>query len=201
MGADTRLSPVCPDCGRPLQSVWDYPANELWCVRCGNRYFAAFPPAPLESSDPLTGFRLLLLDEDSGRRDVLARRFTQLGYLVTPVCHARQALEAASFRRFDLVVLPHCVAEFDCRALVGKLRQLLGNLRFVVVTRPPLRDEPMQSGRLWEPDAQVVCAALQGADSREVERAVEEMADALVAARERQADADADNIEQLLGTA
>ncbi|MGE3775600.1 MAG: hypothetical protein AB7F89_00320 [Pirellulaceae bacterium] len=199
MGADTRLNSVCPDCGRPLQSVWDYPANELWCVRCGNRYFAAFPPAPLESSDPMTGFRLLLLDEDPDGRDVLARRLTQLGYLVTPVCHARQALEAASFRRFDLVVLPNCVAEFDCRALVGKLRQLLGNLRFVVVTRLPPRDESTQPGPVWEPDSQVVCAALQGADSRELERAVEEMADSLIAARERQGDAD--EIEQLLGTA
>src|SRR5262245_1923144 len=126
---------TCPDCGRPLQNVWDYPANELWCVHCGNRYFASMGPSTGDSSDSLSNLRVLLLDEVSPRRERLVRHFTRTGYQVTPVCHPRQALEAASFRRFDLVVLPTSLSEFDCEGLVQKLKHLLGNLKFVVVAQ------------------------------------------------------------------
>jgi CheY-like chemotaxis protein len=179
----------CPDCGRQLHRVWDYPANELWCVHCGNRYFASLRPSASPSADagddearvpePSIGLRVLLLDESSGRRERLVRHFTRLGYQVTPVGHPRQALEAASFRRFDLVVLPAEISEFDCAGLVCKLKRLLGNLKFIVVVD---NDRAILDAL---DDSVVVCASAGGTDNGEPERTLEQLACELAAGRQR----------------
>lgn len=200
MGNRSTSEPCCPDCGRQLHNVWDYPANELWCVHCGNRYFASLGAPVDESSDSLYGFRVLLLDESAGRRDRVARRFTQLGYWVTPVCHARQALEAASFRRFDLVVLPAKMCEFDCHNLLCKLRRLLGDLKFVVFTEQA-EEVPAVEDRLAEiSNGCVSCTYACGSDCGELERTVERAVDELLAARVRQRGS-LGEVEELLGTA
>jgi len=196
MGSTKLDAEQCPDCGRPLHHVWDYPANELWCVHCGNRYFANMRATESANSEASaaelpSGFRVLLLDEVGGRRDRLVRQFTRLGYQVTPVCHPRQALEAASFRRFDLVVLPAMISEFNCVSIVGKLKHLLGNLKFVVVAEKELRTTEFQ-------DPDVVCASADEADYLELERTVEQLADELAAARIHHRPAAASDLDELL---
>ncbi len=120
----------CPDCGQQLQTLWDYPNNEVWCLRCGNRFYRTL--SLVDGRDSETGFRLLILDADARRRSSLSGRFANLGYQVTPVCHPRQALEAASFRHFDLAVLSSDWPGFDTSELIAKLRWQLGNVKFVV---------------------------------------------------------------------
>lgn len=167
----------CPDCGRPLQKVWDYPANELWCVHCGNRYFASFSPTDSDGPDPLVGFRILLLDPGAERRDRLARHFMRLGYQVTPVCHPRQALEAASFRRFDVAVFPATLPEFDSLALVSKLKSLLGTVKFVLLVN---KSDPPKTGCN---DRDVILATIDVADYQQLEQMVEQLIDEAVAAQ------------------
>jgi PleD family two-component response regulator len=125
------------------------------------------------------GQRLLLLDEECERREELARQLARLGYQVTPVCHPRQALEAASFRRFDLMLLPAAVSEFRWDSLVAKLRHLLGSIRFVVIATPA-----SSGSKLRAPD--IVSANVTGSDFRELLQLVEQSMDELRAANLRQ---------------
>jgi PleD family two-component response regulator len=125
------------------------------------------------------GLRLLLLDEECERREELARQLARLGYQVTPVCHPRQALEAASFRRFDLMLLPAAVSEFRWDSLVAKLRHLLGSIRFVVIATPA-----SSGSKLRAPD--IVSANVTGSDFRELLQLVEQSMDELRAANLRQ---------------
>lgn len=120
----------CPDCGKQLETLWDYPSNELWCLHCGNRFYRTL--SMIDRSDSATGSRLLILDSELSRRDALTGRFAKLGFHVTPVCHPRQALEAASFRHFDLALLSADWPGIETSALINKLRWQLGDVKFVV---------------------------------------------------------------------
>jgi hypothetical protein len=192
MGSTKLETECCPDCGRQLHSVWDYPANELWCVHCGNRYFATMESGEGEQADSAVDLRVLLLDESSQRRDQLVRHLTGCGCHVTPVRHPRQALEAASFRRFDVVVLSATLSEFECPNLVGKLGHLLGNLKFIVIA-----DEGLQwdtGRREWD----VVC--VESSQHSELERNIERLLDEVAAARLRHRESLSES-EELLGIA
>lgn len=142
----------CPDCGRPMRQVSDYPGNEVWCLHCGNRYFAVMGPPGQTAEDKLSGFRVLMLDADGNRRDHQVANLTRQGYLVTPVCHPRQALEAASFRRFDVVVLPARLPEFECGVFIEKLRHLLGLVKFVLLVPPGTPSPGNQSKEIRSED-------------------------------------------------
>src|SRR5687767_5379120 len=166
----------CPDCSRPLQAVSDYPANELWCLHCGNRYMATVNPADSDTSDPLLGFRILLLDTSTDRRNHLVRHFTRLGYQVTPVCHHRQALEAASFRRFDVIVLPSNLSEVNCESFIAKMKRLLGCVKFVLVDIGG-----SEESKLDDPD--VMRAKVDATDYQQLEQTIEQIIDEVVAAQ------------------
>jgi len=170
----------CPDCSRPLQQVWDYPANELWCLHCGNRYLATVNPTDTDSGDLFVGFRVLLLDTSTDRRDHMVRHFTRLGYQVTPVCHHRQALEAASFRRFDVIVLPSNLIEINCDGFIGKMKRLLGSVKFVLV------DSGIEDSEVRTKDADVVWAKVDSTDYLQLEQMIEEIIDEAVAAQKHQ---------------
>jgi len=120
----------CPDCGQQLETLWDYPSNEVWCLHCGNRFYRSL--STMDGSEPVIGFRLLILDADTPRRDGLTGRFANLGFHVTPVCHPRQALEAASFRHFDVAILSAAWPGVETSELIAKLRWQLGEVKFVV---------------------------------------------------------------------
>jgi CheY-like chemotaxis protein len=160
-----------------LHTIWEYPANELWCIHCGNRYFASFASREYDSG-AIEGHRVLLLDECADRRDELARHLARLGYQVTPVCHPRQALEAASFRRFDLMVLSSTTSADGCEDLVAKVRQLLGGIQFVVVA-----GKQSWISELRDPD--IRCVAIGGSDDSQLEQALEPLLDELSAERVR----------------
>ena len=168
----------CPDCGQPLQTLWDYPNNEVWCLRCGNRFYRVL--SPIESEDPLAGFRLLILDDVCQRRDLLTGRFANLGYQVTPVCHPRQALEAASFRHFDVAMLSAEWSGYDTATLITKLRWQLGNVQFVVYIDT---EQGMVPSELLSPD--VLCLRTDLSHTHDLEIALERLIDDLVGGRRK----------------
>ena len=173
---ETRSTNQCPDCRQPLQTLWDYPNNEVWCVQCGNRFYRVMSPG--EPHDPLSGFRLLILDDHVDRREVLTGRFANLGYQVTAVCHPRQALEAASFRHFDLAMLSAEWSGFDIGTLVTKLRRQLGDVKFVVyidADRSLIPDELLSSD--------VLCLRTKLSETHDLESALERLVDDMVGSR------------------
>jgi CheY-like chemotaxis protein len=146
-------------------------------LRCGNRFYRVL--APGESHDPLAGFRLLILDDDAERRDLLTGRFANLGYQITPVCHPRQALEAASFRHFDLAMLSGDCSAYDAGGLISKLRWQLGNVKFVVYMdhhADPVADDLLNHD--------VLCLRANLANMRDLESALERLVDDLVGSRQ-----------------
>lgn len=194
MGETKVANPCCPDCGRALQTVFDYPSNELWCVHCGNRYFATLGPSDSEAPDSLLGFRILLLDSACDRRDYLVRHFTRLGYQVTPVCHPRQALEAASFRRFDVTILPAALPEFECAGFVCKLKRLLGTVKFLLLV-----EKGAESVSTFQ-DPDVVWTTVDTSDYGQLERTLEQLIDEVVAAQMHHA-ANGAEVDDLVGIA
>jgi CheY-like chemotaxis protein len=157
----------CPECGQALHTLWDYPNNEVWCLRCGNRFYQTVSSA--SDLDAQASSRLLILDADAPRREALAGHFANLGYSVTPVCHPRQALEAASFRCFDLALISADWPGFDTAALIGKLRRQLGGLRFVIY----IGDEVEQVPEGLAADQDIVCLRTNLAERRELESALD----------------------------
>lgn len=125
---------TCPECGQPLQTLWSFPSNEVVCPHCGIQAYQAESSHRIGrgSSESIRGFRVLLLDADPSRRDVLSRHLAHLGYQVTPVCHPRQLLEAASFQRFDLVLLGWSGRDHEPATLAKYLRRQTGPVPFVV---------------------------------------------------------------------
>lgn len=170
----------CPDCGNQLETLWDYPSNELWCLHCGNRFYQTL--STIDRSDSAIGFRLLILDSDPERRNGLTGRFAKLGFHVTPVCHPRQALEAASFRHFDLTLLCADWPGIDTSALISKLRWQLGDVKFVVYCE---EESASFSRQLSSP--QVQCVRVAGSEShQELESTLEHFVEKLVAEQRMQ---------------
>lgn len=163
----------CPDCGQQLETLWDYPSNEVWCLHCGNRFYRTL--SMIDGGVPLSGSRLLILDADSCRRDSLTGRFANLGFHVTPVCHPRQAMEAASFRHFDLTLLSANWPGFDISALIAKLRWQLGDVKFVVY----VDDEAgISSSELATHD--VLCVKMNPSQTHDLETTLEQLIEELV---------------------
>lgn len=157
----------CPECGQALHTLWDYPNNEVWCLRCGNRFYQTVSAASAYETQACS--RLLIVDADTSRREALAGHFANLGYSVTPVCHPRQALEAASFRCFDWALISADWPGFDTAALIGKLRRQLAGLRFVVY----IGDEVEQVPESLAADHDIVCLRTNLAERRELESALD----------------------------
>jgi CheY-like chemotaxis protein len=157
----------CPECGQALHTLWDYPNNEVWCLRCGNRFYQTVSSSHALESQVCS--RLLILDADTPRREALAGHFANLGYSVTPVCHPRQALEAASFRCFDLAFISADWPGFDTAGLIGKLRRQLAGLRFVVY----IGDEVEQVPESLAADQDIVCLRANLTERRELESALD----------------------------
>lgn len=76
---------------------------------------------------------LLIVDCDRDLCDVKCRYFLDLGYSVTAVHHPRMALEAATFRTFDAMILAYDLPEVDGLALARRLQRLLGKLPIIIL--------------------------------------------------------------------
>lgn len=78
--------------------------------------------------------RILLVDDDREFSDLLCQRLLRCGYQVTELWHPRQALEAASLRDYDVVVLDRGLPEIDGFRLMRILRGLVANLQVVFLS-------------------------------------------------------------------
>ena len=76
---------------------------------------------------------MLIVENDAELRDMLTKRFIRLGFDVTPLHHPRQALEAASFKRFPVAIISHRLAELDGLELVRRLRLLVRGIQVILL--------------------------------------------------------------------
>lgn len=65
---------------------------------------------------------LLIVEDDPGQLDKLTGWFIRAGFQVVSVHHPRQALEAASFRQFQVALLEANLPEMDGIELMQRLR-------------------------------------------------------------------------------
>ena len=77
---------------------------------------------------------LLIIEDDRDQRDILSRRFIRAGYEVVAVHHPRLALEAATFRSFQVALLDQCLPEMEGLELARRLRGLHRRLQVVLMT-------------------------------------------------------------------
>ena len=63
------------------------------------------PPAPADAAAPTARGALLVVDDNEGNRDLLARRLERLGYAVAEAENGRRALEMVQAGGLDLVLL------------------------------------------------------------------------------------------------
>ena len=77
---------------------------------------------------------LLIVDDDLDQLDTLARCFVEAGYQVISVHHPRQALEAASFRQFQVALLATSLPEMDGLELMRRLRRTQHHLQFFILS-------------------------------------------------------------------
>lgn len=115
---------------------------------------------------------LLIVASDPTARDLLTGRFIRLGYSVTPVSHPRQALEAATFKQFDVAILQNELPEASGTQLIRRLRQLVGSVKFVLLCSPlttRIENDAREAG---------ACACLHSTcPPRQLERIVENALD------------------------
>lgn len=76
---------------------------------------------------------LLIVEDDPDELDILTCRFIQAGYQVVSVHHPRQALEAASFRQFQVALLDASLPEMDGVELLQCLKRTQQHLRFIIL--------------------------------------------------------------------
>lgn len=80
---------------------------------------------------------LLIVEDDPNQLAALTWWFIRAGYQVTGVAHPRRALEAASFRPFQVAIINFALPEMDGVELMHRLRPLLGDVQTVIQTHDP----------------------------------------------------------------
>ena len=80
---------------------------------------------------------LLIVEDDPDQLEVLARCFVRAGYHVVSVHHPRQALEAASFRQFQVALLDASLPEMGGVELLQCLKWTQHRLQFIILSRYP----------------------------------------------------------------
>ena len=76
---------------------------------------------------------ILIVEDDPEQLDVLTRRFIQAGYRVVAVHHPRQALEAASFRQFQVALLDASLPEIDGLTLMQRLKRIQHDIQVIIL--------------------------------------------------------------------
>jgi DNA-binding NtrC family response regulator len=77
---------------------------------------------------------LLIVEDDPDQLEALVRWFIRAGYEVTGVDHPNKALEAASFRRFQVALLDATLPELDGFMLMQRLQQPQDWMQFIILS-------------------------------------------------------------------
>jgi DNA-binding response OmpR family regulator len=77
---------------------------------------------------------LLIVEDDPDQLDILARRFSRIGYHVTAAHHPRRALAAATFHTFQVAIVNHALPEIDGILLTRRLRALRQDVQVIILT-------------------------------------------------------------------
>ena len=78
---------------------------------------------------------VLVVEPDKLIRESFARRLCRAGYLVSELCHPRQALAATSARSYDVAILANELPEIDGITLMEQLFKHGGIQQCVIITR------------------------------------------------------------------
>jgi len=128
-----------------------------------SRHLGAPPEAPAKSirsapQDPgeveleqLTGVHILIVEDDTDSRNVLAVLLQRLGALVEAVASAKEALERVQMRRPDVLVSDIGMPDEDGYSLIRKVRELGGERKLPAIAltayaRKQDADSAIQSG-------------------------------------------------------
>ncbi len=76
---------------------------------------------------------ILIVEDDPVQLDELTRHFIQAGHRVVAVHHPRQALEAASFRPFQVALLDARLPEIDGLELMQRLKRIQHDIKVVIL--------------------------------------------------------------------
>ena len=91
---------------------------------------------------------ILLIDDDELVRQSLEMLLTHEGFQVSPANGGKQALELAAQQIFDVVISDIRMPDMDGFTTVGRLRELLPEATFVLITGYAEQDAPVQALRL-----------------------------------------------------
>ena len=72
---------------------------------------------------------MLIVEDDPDQLEFLTRGFLRSGYQVVGVSHPRQALEAASFRQFQIALLDSSLPEMDGIELMHRVNLTQDDIR------------------------------------------------------------------------
>ena len=78
--------------------------------------------------------RLLVVDDESEVREMLARHFRLLGYSMEVAANGREALEVLARTRIDVVVSDIRMPEMDGVALLREVRRQYPMIRVIMIT-------------------------------------------------------------------
>ncbi|HUP45589.1 MAG TPA: PAS domain S-box protein [Thermoanaerobaculia bacterium] len=101
--------------------------------------------AAVGSTTNLSAKRVLLVDDDGGAREVIARMLRHYGARVREASSADDAVKLASDERFDLVLTDLAMPEHDGYWLLERLRSSNPELRVAAITALGVSDEQMEA--------------------------------------------------------
>src|SRR3972149_3590856 len=77
---------------------------------------------------------LLIVEDDLGQLDFLTAHFIRAGYRVVGVDHPRRALEAASFRQFQVALVDASLPEMDGLELMQRMKRTQDDMQVVILS-------------------------------------------------------------------
>ena len=99
--------------------------------------------------DTSTGYRLLVVDDDTALSAILTWDFQELGYDVTAAQSCRAAEQAMAERRFDVALVDHNLPDGLGLALIPRLRRVQPETVFIMFSaddNPELGNQARQLG-------------------------------------------------------
>jgi DNA-binding response OmpR family regulator len=91
-------------------------------------------PGPDQSPYDFPGMRILVVEDDSRMANLLSRALRETGYAVDVVSGGRQAIEHASFRTYDLMILDILLEGLDGFAVCRTVRRAGSSLPILMLS-------------------------------------------------------------------